>query len=142
MLSLKTPFCSLIPNIVDLVPYVFVQYSQKQLRYSYEILTVTGGQYHDSELVKNDFYQSALSTFLHSWDDNAFLRPPTFYNQAVLKSSIWAASSEFGTYRLCEQRRFRRACASAQSRQNLCCWLIQAVSQAEPSDRKPDPWPL
>ena len=26
-----------------------------------------------------------------------------------------AASSEFGTYRLCEQRRFRRACASAVS---------------------------
>ena len=25
----------------------------------------------------------------------------------------WTASSEFGTYRLCEQRRFRRACASA-----------------------------
>ena len=52
------------------------------------------------------------------------------------------ASSEFGTYRLCEQRRFRRACASAQSRQNLRCSLIQAVSQEEPSDRKPDPWPL
>ena len=32
---------------------------------------------------------------------------------------IWAAPSEFGTYRLCEQRRFRRACASALSRQNL-----------------------
>ena len=31
---------------------------------------------------------------------------------------IWTASSEFGTYRLCEQRRFRRACASAQSRSN------------------------
>ena len=31
----------------------------------------------------------------------------------------WAASSEFGTFRLCEQRWFRRACASAQSRQNL-----------------------
>ena len=55
---------------------------------------------------------------------------------------IWAASSVFGTYRLCEQRRFRRACASAQSRQNLRCSLIQAVSQEEPSDRKPDPWPL
>ena len=55
---------------------------------------------------------------------------------------IWAASSEFGTYRLCEQRRFRRACASAQSRQNLRCSLKQAVSQEEPSDRKPDPWPL
>ena len=54
----------------------------------------------------------------------------------------WAASSEFGTYRLCEQRRFRRACATAQSRQNLRCSLIQAVSQEEPSDRKPDPWPL
>ena len=52
------------------------------------------------------------------------------------------ASSEFGTYRLCEQRRFRRACASAQSRQNLRCSLIQAVSQEEPSDRKPAPWPL
>ena len=55
---------------------------------------------------------------------------------------IWTASSEFGTYRLCEQRRFRRACASAQSRQNLRCSLIQAVSQEEPSDIKPDPWPL
>ena len=54
----------------------------------------------------------------------------------------WAAPSEFGTYRLCEQRRFRRACASAQSRQNLRCSLIQAVNQEEPSDRKPDPWSL
>ena len=44
----------------------------------------------------------------------------------------WTASSEFGTYRLCEQRRVRQACAST---------LIQAVSQEEPSDRKPDPWP-
>ena len=54
----------------------------------------------------------------------------------------WTASSEFGTYCLCEQRRFRRACASAQSRQNLRCSLIEALSQEEPSDRKPDPWPL
>ena len=54
----------------------------------------------------------------------------------------WAASREFGTYRLCEQRRFRRACASAQSRQNLRCSLIQAVSHEEPSNRKPDPWPF
>ena len=55
---------------------------------------------------------------------------------------IRTASSEFGTYRLCEQRRFRRACVSAQSRQNLRCSLIQALNQEEPSDRKPDPWPL
>ena len=54
----------------------------------------------------------------------------------------WTASSEFGTYRLCEQRRFRRACTSAQSCQNLHCSLIQALSQEEPSDRKPDPWPF
>ena len=59
-----------------------------------------------------------------------------------LSQYIWTASSEFGTYRLCEQRRFRRACASAQSRQNLRCSLTQAVSQEEPSDRKPYPWPL
>ena len=30
----------------------------------------------------------------------------------------------------------------AQSRQNLRCSLIQAMSQEEPSDKKPDPWPL
>ena len=56
--------------------------------------------------------------------------------------TIRAASSEFGTYRLCEQWRFRRACAPGQSHQNLRCSLIQAVSQVEPSDRKPDSWPL
>ena len=70
-----------------------------------------------------------------------------FFHKAVIKNTcfnnhILIASSEFGTYRICEQRRFRRACASAQSRQNLRCSLIQAVSQEEPSDRKPDPWPL
>ena len=54
----------------------------------------------------------------------------------------WTASSKFGIYRLCEQRRFRRALASAQSRQNLRCSLIQAMNQEEPSDRKSDPWPL
>ena len=31
---------------------------------------------------------------------------------------------------------------AAQSRQNLRCSLIQTVSQGEPSDRKPDPWPF
>ena len=33
-------------------------------------------------------------------------------------------------------------CASAQARQNLRCSLRQAVNEEEPSDRKPDPWPL
>ena len=59
-----------------------------------------------------------------------------------MRNMSWAAPSEFDSYRLCEQRRFRRACASAQSRQNLRCSLIQAVSQEKPSTRKPDPWPL
>ena len=70
---------------------------------------------------------------------------PRIFTVAVVRvhrEVIWAAPSEFVTYRLCEQRRFRRACASAQSRQNLRCSLIQTVSQEEPSDRKPDPWPL
>ena len=63
-----------------------------------------------------------------------------YFRKYVLETYLnWTVSSEFGTYRLCEQRRFRRACASAQSRQNLRCSLIQAVSQEEPSDRKPDP---
>ena len=74
------------------------------------------------------------------------LRPLFGYRIALKKPSFishnWTASSEFGTYRLCEQRRFWRACASAQSRQNLRCSLIQAVSQGEPPDRKLDPWPL
>ena len=64
------------------------------------------------------------------------------FNLYSLLLIMWTASSEFGTYRLCEQRRFRRACASAQSRQNLRCSLIQEVSQEEPSDRKPDLWLL
>ena len=60
----------------------------------------------------------------------------------VCKMVKWALSSEFGTYRLCEQRRFRWACTFVQSRQKICFSLIQAVSQEDPSDRKPDLWPL
>ena len=63
-------------------------------------------------------------------------------NKMFTVYTVWTASSEFGTYSLCKQRRFRRACAFAQSHQNLRCSLIQAVSREEPSDRKPDPWPL
>ena len=76
------------------------------------------------------------------WNDYANCLLGLYARNASLSSIIRTASSEFGTYRLCEQRRFRRACASAQSRQNLRCSLIQAVNQEELSDRKPDPWPL
>ena len=51
---------------------------------------------------------------------------------------IWAGSSEFGSYHLCEQQMFGRSCASPE----FSCSLKQAMSQEEPSDRKPDPWPL
>ena len=97
-------------------------------------------------------YFNSLHTFFFSNDLSLkkkikWLKPHGFFLKIHVKGSynynvMWTASSEFGTYRLCEQRRFRRACASAQSHQNLRCSLIQAVSQEEPSDRKPDPWPL
>ena len=83
------------------------------------------------------WWQTPKTGYLVMW----LILPESFY-LFMQSAYIWTASSEFGTYRLCEQRRFRRACAFAQSRQNLCCSLIQAVSQEEPSDRKPDPWPL
>ena len=76
------------------------------------------------------------------WKNVSNVSEKLFLENLVWNMFIWTASSEFGSYRLCEQRRFRRACASAESRQNLRCSLIQAVSQAESSDRKPDPWPL
>ena len=36
----------------------------------------------------------------------------------------WASSWDYGTYRIGDQRRLRRACASAQSRQSLRCSQI------------------
>ena len=92
----------------------------------------------EQSLTRSDYrnyYQGKLKTKLKTDIKNN-------HQENQIDDNIWAAPSEFGTYRLCEQRRFRRACASAQSRQNLRCSLIQAVSQEELSDRKPDPWPL
>ena len=83
------------------------------------------------------------------WSSMPMLSLCNFLSVLVQENFVYASGQgqldrvkRFGTYRLCEQRRFRRACASAQSRQNLRCSLIQAVSQAKPSDRKSDPWPL
>ena len=93
--------------------------------------------------VKAIFRVSELFRFL--WlvaDSSQNFRSDWFTLAHYSPTMMWTASSEFGTYRLCEQQRFRRACASAQSRQNLRCSLIQAVSQEEPSDRKTDSWPL
>ena len=83
--------------------------------------------------IKMDFVQSK------GWKKSYATQKFIHLHQKCIK---WTASSKFGTHRICEQRRFRRSCASAQSRQNLRCSLLQAVNQAEPSDRKPDSWPL
>ena len=92
------------------------------------------------------YLQGFLTVYYRSKRHSDVTLVSVFICKCTSKKSIsnitWAASSEFGTYCLCEQRRFRRACASAQSRQNLRYSLIQAVNQEEPSDRKPDPWPL
>ena len=88
------------------------------------------------------FIWSVDMCFIFIEQINVIFMQPLYAAVILCHCIIRTASSEFGTYRVCEQRRFRRACASAQSRQNLCCSLIQAMSQEEPSDRKPDPWPL
>ena len=67
----------------------------------------------------------ACSQFVKFQKADSALISITYAIMCGIKCSIkWAVSSEFGTYRLCEQRRFRRACASTQSRQNLHYSLI------------------
>ena len=87
----------------------------------------------------------------HEFDEKAQCKQPTTFTFQNMKqaihhyvkfTTIWAVSSEFGSYRLCVQRRLRRACPSAQSCQDLRCLLIQAASQEESSDRKLGPWPF
>ena len=85
------------------------------------------------------FAGRTVIVLVFSWSGSIIIITAERYRQ---EHHNWTASSEFGTYHLYEQQRLRRACASAQSRQNLRCSLIQAVSQEKPSDRKSDPLPL
>ena len=69
-------------------------------------------------------------------------------NTSISVSQISAVKSTY-SYGPCQANLVLIAYASskgsgepAHPRQNLCCSLIQVVSQEEPSDRKPDPWPL
>ena len=55
--------------------------------------------------------------------------------------NIWACSCTNGTYNICEQRRLKRACASAQSRQSLRCSLTQHRELEDASDKEPETWP-
>ena len=64
-------------------------------------------------IIAHDSMQNVWSVISSKASDLALcclLRPICGTGHCWVK---WAASSEFGTYRLCEQRRFRRACASA-----------------------------
>ena len=50
----------------------------------------------------------------------------------------WASSWYYGTYHIDDQRRLRRACASAQSRQSLRCSHTWTMEVDEGSDQKSD----
>ena len=52
------------------------------------------------------------------------------------KGNNWASSWDFGIYHIGDQRRFRRACASAQSRQTLRCSHTWSMEVDEGSDQK------
>ena len=52
----------------------------------------------------------------------------------------WASSWDYGTYHIGDQRRFRRACASAKSRQSLRCSHTWSMEVDEGSEQKSDIW--
>ena len=91
-----------------------------------------------------NFKTVAILCFWAGWFESFLFENPKdrFSRDEAHIIAIHYMGREFGISRLCEQRRFGRASASTQSRQNLRCSLIQAVSPDEPPDRKPDPWPL
>ena len=82
---------------------------------------------------QSTIFQSCRDGAIASWVINQYFRGVKCLAQGHNTAAVG---------RLWEQWRFRWACTSTQSRQNLRYSLIQAVSQEEPSDRKPDPWPL
>ena len=55
-----------------------------------------------------------------------------FFNPTI----NWASSWDYGTYHIGDQRRLRRACASAQSRQSLRCSHSWSMEVDEESEKK------
>ena len=51
---------------------------------------------------------------------------------------IEPSSRDFGTYRISEQRRLRRVCTYAQTRQSLRCSHTQSMDADESSDQTLD----
>ena len=60
---------------------------------------------------------------------------------ACLCKLNWASSCDNGTYHVCEQRRLRRACASAQSRLSLRCLHTWCMEADKGFDKKSDIYP-
>ena len=56
----------------------------------------------------------------------------------VWSKDIWTSSWDYGTYDIGDQRRLRRACASAQSRQSLRCSHAWSMEVDEESDQTSD----
>ena len=60
------------------------------------------------------------------------------FNQKMASLRNWASSLDYGTYHIGDQRRLRRACASAQSHQSLRCSHTWSMEVDEGSDQKSD----
>ena len=59
-------------------------------------------------------------------------------NWYIIAFCEWASSWDYGTYHIGNQRRLRRACASAQSRQSLRCSHTWSMEVDERSNQKSD----
>ena len=69
------------------------------------------------------------------------LRYCRYCSVAVQHNTLkWVSSFEYGTYHIGEQQRFRRASASVQYRQSLCCSHMQYLELDEASDIEPEIW--
>ena len=69
------------------------------------------------------------------WRDKGYV---TEVKNQVCWDLKWASSWDCGTYHICDQRRLRRACASAQSRQSLRCSHPWSMEVDEGSDQQSD----
>ena len=77
-----------------------------------------------------DYYRAHWVSYMHKPISSAWSKE--------WKYEIWASSRDYGTYHIGDQRRHRRACASAQSRQSLRCSHTWSIEVNEGSDQTSD----
>ena len=63
-------------------------------------------------------------------------RQQNLFTSILVLEDYWASSWDYGTYRIGDQRRLRRACACTQSRQSLRCLHTWSMEVDEGSDQK------